>query len=263
MEAPMPVPTVLLAAALALAAAAQAARADAWAEIRPSLFSDRPVAEADFIRVDAPARAHDAAVTPVEIAVDPPLGRVVTRLTLIVDENPAPVAFELEPGPGLGRAFTLSTRLRVDAYSHVRVVAELDDGALHQAARFVKASGGCSAPASKDAVAAREGLGEIRFRVFPAVAGRGEAQLMIRHPNHSGFQVDQVTLLTTPPHFVDDVWVRQGDELVFRLTGGISLSENPSLRFSYVPNGAAAFTAHAEDSEGGVFEAAFPAAPGA
>jgi sulfur-oxidizing protein SoxY len=249
------------AAGIALALSPLLAAADAWDELRPSLWPDRAIADgAGFMRLAAPERAFDAAVTPVEIAVTPPEGRSVARLTLIVDENPAPVAAEFEIGPAMGREVRLSTRVRVDAYSEVRAIAELDDGSLHMAHRFVKASGGCSAPASKDAAAATAALGQLRLRVFDA-PDRPEAQTMVRHPNHSGFQVDQVTLLTVPPHFVDAMEVRLGGDLVFRMSGGISLSEDPAIRFGYAPNGAEAFEVRATDTEGGEFHAAFPARP--
>jgi sulfur-oxidizing protein SoxY len=251
--------------AAALATAPALAGEAAWDDIRRMAFGDRAVAdEAAFVTIAAPDRAHDAAFVPVEIRVEPPLGRIATKLTLLVDENPAPVAAEFAFGPAAGREIYLGTRLRVDAYSHVRAVVELDDGTLHQAARLVKASGGCAAPASKDAVAAAEGLGKLRFRVFEGgTPGRGEAQLMVKHPNHSGFAVDQVTLLTVPPHFVDEIEVREGDALVFRMTGGISLSENPAIRFSFAPTGAATFEVRAGDTKGGVFAETFAATPGA
>jgi sulfur-oxidizing protein SoxY len=148
--------------------------------------------------------------------------------------------------------------VRVDAYSNIRVIAELDDGSLVQSARFVKASGGCSAPAAKDAEAAVANAGKMKLRTFADAAP--EAQLLVRHPNHSGFQMDQVSLLPIPPWFIDVIEVRQGDALVMKVTGGISLSEDPAIRFRYVPNGAAAFEVRVEDTEGGVFEAAFPVA---
>jgi sulfur-oxidizing protein SoxY len=42
--------------------------------------------------------------------------------------------------------------LRVDEYSHVRVVSELSNGELHTDSRYVKTSGGCSAPPNRDAL---------------------------------------------------------------------------------------------------------------
>ena len=65
--------------------------------------------------------------------------------TLVVDANPAPVAAVFNMSPENGVA-TISTRLRINAYSHVRAIAETSDGELFMATRFVKASGGCSAP---------------------------------------------------------------------------------------------------------------------
>lgn len=233
---------------------------EAWSDLKPMIFGARAIAEAgDMIRVDGPVRAHDAAVVPIEIAIAPPLGRSVKRFALIVDENPAPVAADFVVGEGMGREVALSTRIRVNAYSNVRVVAELDDGSLHQTARYVKASGGCSAPALKDAEAAVAQAGQIRLRVFDAAADEGaEAQVAIRHPNHSGFQVDQVTLLHVPAWFVDQIEVTQGDRMIFRMEGGISLSEDPSLRFRFTPSGSEPFTIRATDTAGASFEGVFP-----
>jgi sulfur-oxidizing protein SoxY len=46
---------------------------------------------------------------------------------------------------------------------------------------------------------------------------------------------------------------------VLVMEGGISISENPSIRFTYVPNGAASFRAQAADTEKHVFKGEWPA----
>lgn len=236
----------------------------AWEALRPSLFGQRDILDgAALIEIDAPYRAEDAAIVPVGIAVDPGPGRRVERLSLIVDENPVPVAAEFEIGEGMGRKVDLSVRVRVDAYSNVRVVAELDDGTLYQQAQFVKASGGCSSPALKDQDEAMASLGEVRLRRFdvPADADdpRAEAQVMVRHPNNSGFQRDPLTNYYIPALFVDDLAIAQGDELLFRMIGGISISEDPTVRFRFVPGGVGDFRVTATDTDGRAFSAAFPA----
>jgi sulfur-oxidizing protein SoxY len=272
-------PALLYGAAITLAAPAGAGSASdrtaaqpspVWVEIRQSLYDDRAVQDGSaLISLETPYRAHDAAIVPVAIEVDPGPWRRVVRLTLIIDENPAPVAAEFEIGEGMGHTVALSTRVRVNAYSNVRVVAELDDGTLHQFARFVKATGGCSAPALKDMDAAIAVLGQMKLRQFMLEAGaRGpagtwrEAQVMVRHPNNSGFQMDQVTRLHIPAFFVHEMEVRQGAELLFRMSGGISLSEDPSIRFRYVPNGSPALEVRALDTDGGDFRKSFPVATG-
>ena len=86
----------------------------------------------------------------------------------MIDENPAPVAATFTLGPNTGIAI-IATRVRVDTYTNVHAVAELSDGSSACAKTFVKASGGCSAPAAKNADEAKVGLGQLRFRQFAAV----------------------------------------------------------------------------------------------
>jgi sulfur-oxidizing protein SoxY len=97
----------------------------------------------------------------------------------------------------------------------------------------------------------------MRFRQFPDAPGsdpeRREAQLMIRHPNYSGMQMDQLTRLYVPAHFVQSVHLWLGDALVLGVESGISISENPVYRFDYHPNGATGFHAEMKDSEGRTF----------
>lgn len=235
---------------------------EVWTDIREDLYGAADVAEAgETISLEAPYRAHDAAAVPVRLRIDPGADRTVEKLTLIVDENPAPIAAEFTLFPAMGHVIDLSTRLRVNAYSNVRAVVELSDGAIMQTARFVKASGGCSAPASGDPVAALAALGKMKVRFFDpddtVSPDRLAAQIMIKHPNNSGFQLDQVTQLYVPARFVDQIAVFEGDDPLFRMEGGISLSEDPSLRFSFAPNGAGALRVEASDTDGVEFGQTF------
>ena len=84
---------------------------------------------------------------------------------------------------------------------------------------------------------------------------------MIRHPNYSGMQMDQVTRLYVPAHFITSVQIWQGDDLLIGIESGISISENPEFRFDYRPNGATQFRAEARDNEGNVFTQSWPSTP--
>ena len=232
-----------------------------WNSIRGDLFGDRAIVEGSaLIDLDAPQRAEDAALVPIDMRIhalgDAP---AIKALTLIIDENPAPVAatFTLADSRHL---FDLSTRVRVNSYSFVRVVAEAEDGRLYMVRTFVKAAGGCSAPASKDPAEARANAGQMRFRSF-AELGRDEAQVQIRHPNNSGLQMDQVTRLFTPAWFVQQVTVSQGSQVLFSMEGGISISEDPTFRFSYRPTGETVDVL-AKDTDGTVFRHSFPGRQG-
>jgi sulfur-oxidizing protein SoxY len=123
----------------------------------------------------------------------------------------------------------------------------------------VKASGGCSAPATKNADEAKARLGQIRFRQFSKPTegpqnGVREAQIMVGHPNNSGLQMDQLTRLYVPAFFVNELRIWQDAALILAMEGGISISEDPNIRFAYVPNGAKRIRVEAKDTEGHVFQ---------
>jgi sulfur-oxidizing protein SoxY len=52
--------------------------------------------------------------------------------------------------------------------------------------------------------------------------------------------------------------VFQGDDLVFAMEGGISISEDPNFRFTYKPNGAKVMRVAARDSGGRQFNSEWP-----
>jgi sulfur-oxidizing protein SoxY len=123
------------------------------------------------------------------------------------------------------------------------------------AGRYVKASGGCAAPAGKSMEDVRATMGEMRFRQADD-AGQQFGTLMIRHPNFSGLQRDQVTLLTIPAEFIQVLEVKQGGTPLFTMEAGISISEDPVFRFAYAP-GEGPVTVHAQDTEGRVWDQSF------
>jgi sulfur-oxidizing protein SoxY len=213
---------------------APAGAPDSWPDVKKELFRDANIAEDDaFVTLTAPPRAEDAALTPVTMSVHMPKGdaRRVVKLSLVIDENPVPLAGEFSLGPKAD-VTSLSTRVRVNAYTNMRLIAQLSDGSLHMTKTYVKAAGGCSAPATKSPDEAD--LGKMKLRVIAdAGAGRGDFVVMMRHPNNSGLQMDQMTRLYTPARYVDHLAIYQGDELVFSVEGGISISEDPNFRFDF------------------------------
>ena len=229
-------------ALLATGAAAQEpdpAASAIWQKVRVSLFGDTTIGSADGVLVlETPARAEDAAIVPLAIraqfAQTPQ--RYIERIWLLIDRNPSPVAAVFELSPTSGRA-DIETRVRVEEYTHIRAVARTSDGRLHMATRYIKASGGCSAPAGKDALAARASLGRMRLRLLgqPEPGKPTLAQLMISHPNDSGLAMDQLTRTYAPPHFVRRVEVSYAGKPVLAADVDFSISENPNFRFWFTP----------------------------
>jgi sulfur-oxidizing protein SoxY len=232
-----------------------------WDDLRGDVLGDVTVTDAaSILSIDAPYRAHDAATVPLVLKQTDATVRI-TAATVVVDENPAPVAAIFAFGEAMG-PLDFELRVRVNQYSNVRVIADTPDG-LKMTGRFVKASGGCSAPASKDPTVALNNMGKMKLRSFEAAEAqvstpRREAQIMIRHPNYSGLQRDQITQLFIPAHFIDHIEVWQGDDMLFSMDGGISISENPVFRFGYNDNGATTLTVKATDTEGNAWEQVLP-----
>src|SRR3954467_7889950 len=182
-----------------LAPAATPEAYDPWPGLVQDIFNNRPINDGtEVIAIEMPYRAEDAAIVPVTLRTKLPPGdsRRVLRITLVIDQNPAPMAAKFELGPD-ANVTEISTRVRVNNYTDVHAVAELSDGKLYMAKTYVKASGGCSAPAAKNAEEAKGRLGQMRYRQLanpsqgPA-SGARDAQIMIGHPNNSGLQMDQI-----------------------------------------------------------------------
>jgi sulfur-oxidizing protein SoxY len=253
----------LLGAALGLRIAPSIAAEpyDPWPGLVQDIFKNRAMADgSDVIALEMPYRAEDAAIVPVtlrsKLASDD--NRRLRSITLVIDQNPAPMAAKFELGKD-AKVSEISTRVRVNNYTDVHAVAELSDGKLYVVKTYVKASGGCSAPAAKNPDEAQNRIGQMRYRQFARTeqgptSGAREAQIMVGHPNNSGLQMDQVTQLYIPAFFINELHLWQDDSPVLSMEGGISISEDPNIRFTYVSNGAKHFRAEAKDTQGHVFQ---------
>lgn len=256
-------------AALSIGTGQARAAEDVWSWLKDDLYGDRPIHDgAEWLAMEAPYRAYDAAIVPIDITALRPQGatRFIKNITLVIDQNPAPVAAVFQFGPRVGLA-SISTRVRVNAYSYIRAIAETNDGELFMVSRFVKATGGCSAPALKDQDQSLANLGKMRLRYFtpnesarstPAAQTVREAQLMIRHPNYSGLQMDQITRNYVPAHFVREIEVRQGDDLILSIESAISLSEDPSVRFHFLSDGVEPINVRIQDTDDQIFMQSWP-----
>jgi len=233
--------------------------------LRHAYFGDRPIIVSDeFIVLDAPKRAEDAAIVPVSITAQIPQTdeRYIKTIYLFIDKNPGPLAGTFRFTPKSGRA-DLAFRVRVNAYSPIRAIAETNNGELYMSRRFIKATGGCSAPAGSDLDAAMARLGKVKLKITSVaqLAQPTAAQLMISHPNLNGMQMDQVTRHYAPAHFVRHLKVSFDGEEVFSAETGFGISENPSFRFFFVPESEGQLNAEVTDTKDLQFTQTLQVAP--
>jgi len=236
-----------------LIAQAATAEEDLWSGLKQTYFGDRDIRENadDILVLEAPTRAEDAAIVPISVkSVQPQTAeRYIKNIHIIIDKNPMPYSANFHLSPTLGD-IDIATRVRVDQYTDMRAIAEMNDGSLHMVSKFVKASGGCSAPAGKDMEAAMARLGKMQIRMRDANIGETtQAQVVVSHPNNSGLQFDQQTRGYIPPHYVKKIVIDFEDENLITLEAGISISEDPSIRFNFTPKEHGVLKAMVNDSK--------------
>jgi sulfur-oxidizing protein SoxY len=244
------IPGAASAAPGGLPSATHEASSPEWDRLRDRMFGGRSlIAGQDTVQLTVPLRAAYGASVPVKVVSKVPqrADLYVRKIYLVVDKNPSPVALMLDLTTAIGQA-DFETRLRVDEYSHVRVISELSNGELHTDSRYVKTSGGCSAPPNRGALHL---IGKTMLKVTGELRP-GEltaAEVTVVHPNDTGFELNQVTVMYIPPHFVRSIAVRFAGQPVFEADLDFSVSENPMLRFNFVPSGAGELRAEVVDSK--------------
>ena len=213
---------------------------DVWRKARQSLFGARAITsdtDGKVIQLRAPSRAQDAAIVPIGIStkmLQTP-EHFIQKVYLLIDGNPSPIAAIFTFTPDSGRA-DIETRVRVEEYTWMRAIAELDDGSLFMSARYVKAAGGCSAPYGT-APDFESFVPRLKLKLDASVVA-GEpvlAQLMIQHPNSSGLARDQLTQLSIPAYYVRTIAITYAGMPVMSADIDFSISENPNFRFYFVP----------------------------
>ena len=240
------------------------AKEDLWPLLKEQTFGDRPIQEGSgMVVLETPQKVEDAALVPLTVRVPPHVTDKLKSLTIFIDNNPDPKVATLTYGPaaGTGGERNFSTRVRVDNFSHARAVLELEDGSLHMATKFLAAAGGCAAMQAKDPDADVAGMGKTIVRTFsPALQSSPvwSGQVMIKHPNHNGMQLDINTAKFIPEQYVKQVVVERDGELVFKLDGTFSISTNPNIRFTFGKGDENDLDVKIVDTDGTKFKGASP-----
>lgn len=240
-----------------------------WDGIKAEVYGSRAMLDGSaVIKMSAPYRPDDVMAVPLSADVHLPKGQSIKSISFIVDENPSPVAAKFDVGGARDHA-ALTTYIRLNQQSDVRVVVETMGGELYMIEQLVKFAGGqasCSAPpqGSPEEIAANMGRMTLALQGPRAVASNTvqRAEFELNHPNHTGMVLDQITLFYIPLLMVEQIEVKQGDDVVLTMSGSITLKQNPKFAFDYKTNGATEMTVTARDTSGAVFKRTFPIGPG-
>ena len=219
--------------------------------LKNQYFSGKTIKESnDIVEINAPYRAEDPALVPIKIIskIKQTKDVYIKKIIILIDKNPFPFVGEFGFTPETGKA-DLAMRVRFNSYSYIRAIAEMNDGQLFMTKKFVKASGGCSAPIGADLDAAMKRLGKVKFKLNKnnKVGEPLQSQLLISHPNITGMQMDQVTRFVKKSHFVDQLKITFDGKPVLTAKIDIAISADPNFRFYFIPNKAGVLKAEFSD----------------
>jgi len=220
--------------------------------LKDQFFAGKSIAENDnVIELEAPYRAEDPALVPLKITskIKQSKDSYIKKILVLIDKNPFPFVGEFEFSPDSGKA-DLAMRVRINTYSYVRAIAQMSDGKLYMSKKFVKASGGCSAPITADLDSAMKRLGKMKFRLDDGIKTSEPTlvQLLISHPNVTGMQMDQISRFLKKSHFVKKISVFFNDKPILIAKTDIAISSDPNFRFYFVPDKAGELKAEFTDT---------------
>lgn len=256
----------LLIAALFVAGGITCATADdnaereaRWKSVAGDIFGEQPIEDgSQLLKLKIPEQAMDAALVPISVEF---IGdRPITMVSVVIDNNPMPLAGRFRLGPAFARQ-DLKLRVRVNEFTLIHAVAETEDGKLYAVSRYIRAAGGCSAPSASASADILARMGKMQLRRERSIdASLVPSRLLISHPNYSGMQ-QNASGDYTPARYLERVSVNVGGVKVFDMDGGISLSEDPSIGFTYVAKGNADVDVRVQDSSSAQFAQHFDALP--
>lgn len=224
-----------------------------WPMLKESYFAGKNIEDNPVVKLEGPRRAESGAQVPVTLTVDSklPNGNTIRKVYLFVDANPIPLVAIYNFTPLSGKA-QISTRIRMETDSYVRVIGEAPDGKLYMSSIIIRASGGCAGPpAGGDPAALRLTAGKIKMNVeTPVKYGEANtATFMIKHPQLTGLQKDLSSGGYIPAFFVQKVEFSYNGKPVMQADTTIAMAEDPYLRFYYLPDGPGTLDVTVKDNE--------------
>ncbi|SNR63488.1 sulfur-oxidizing protein SoxY [Methylobacillus rhizosphaerae] len=232
------------------------ASATLWPALKEGFFPKRQIEEADFIKLSGPRRAESGAQVPITLTIDRPQSApdAIKSVYIIVDANPIPLAATYHLSELLG-TLELSTRIRLETDSYIHAIGETADGRLYMTAITIRASGGCGGTLGEDETILLADAGKIKLNVETPVSFNHPTvtTFNIKHPMFTGLQRDLVSQGFRPAFYINQARFTYNGRPVLIADFGVGTSEDPYLRFNFIPPEAGVLEVHATDTEEGQF----------
>lgn len=224
-----------------------------WQKAQSKYFDSRHIEVSEFMQIAGPRISENGSQVPLIITIDnDKTPSRIEKLYLILDGNPIPLAATYKLGGLLGN-LKLETRIRMDKQSNIRIIGETAEGKLYMATTNVEAGGGCGGNVNVEDLALNPDFGRIRLNLSGVPGGNSHVAFMIKHPMLSGLQHNSKTKEKIPANYISKTVFRFNGELLFEADFGVSTSENPYLRFTFIPKQQGELGVIAEDNFGKKF----------
>lgn len=226
-----------------------------WAVVKEAFFPQRDIQEVEFLKIEAPRRAESGAQVPVTLAYDKAAanGVQLKKLYVIVDANPIQLASTYHLTDSLD-GFHMATRIRQETDSFVRLIGETADGKLYMAKREIRAAGGCGGTVDNNESEVRAAAGKIKMNVEVKQMGAPAiATFNIRHVMRTGLQRDLVSQGYVPAFYINKATFTYNGREVMTVDVGVGTSEDPYMKFNFVPDAPGKLEVVATDNEGKTF----------
>ncbi len=228
----------------------------AWEQLRGGAFQTREIIEGasqNILELKAPYRAEDATIVPISIhtKILQTHEHYIKKIHVYIDKNPLPLVGIFEFSPDSGKA-DLAMRVRVDDFTYVRAIAEMNTGELYMSKSFVRATGACSAPPPKSIDESIANMGKMKIRNIGELelTKPNLVQLKIKHPNITGLQPMRIgSRVMPPPHFINEFKVNYAGKIIMKAQLTFSISMDPSFRFYFTPENEGVMTVEATDTK--------------
>lgn len=158
---------------------------NSWEAIRAAYYPSQVIdlTENEII-IDAPDQAEDSALVPVTITTKL-LDDDIKRIDIFTDANPILLTASFIPEVR-SHFFQVSTRVRLDNSSYLRVIVEDMHGKKRMRAVPIKTpGGGCGGGIDPDEAKLRAESGKMKLRLFPK---ENSLSFHVKHPMRTGFE---------------------------------------------------------------------------
>jgi len=230
---------------------------DSWEVIRTAFYPNQEIVITNNeIEISAPIQAEDSSVVPVMITANL-IKNDIKRVDIFTDANPILLTATFIPQIKT-QFFQVSTRVRLDNSSFLRVIVEDFSGIKRMRAIPIKTpGGGCGGGVDPDETKLRSTAGSMKLKLFPQEKA---ITFNLKHPMRTGFERTSMGYYAKAWYMQSLDWQHNGAPWL-KAELGPGISANPYFKINLdetlIKMSKHSFYVVARDNEGNTFTQSF------